>query len=165
MKINRQKMLIALAIVLMLQILSTLTVLASAFTANDVSNKNQNAETENDLLMFNESIKHTKKETRKTVSKQAKPKAHWESLGYCRITEYCPQCNDPVGTYQSSSGATLCDGYVACNWLSNGTKIKIDGVEYVVMDTCGTDAIDIFNDTEVCQCARNEYQEVQIWKP
>lgn len=88
----------------------------------------------------------------------------WESLGQCRITYYCPSCNDPAGSYQSSSGVTLYEGCVACNWLSIGTKIKIHGVEYTVMDTCGTDAIDIFIDTGGCQCSGNYYTEVKIRK-
>lgn len=90
---------------------------------------------------------------------------HWESLGYCRITEYCPSCNDPCG-YQSSSGVTLQEGMAACSWLPIGTKLRIGGCEYVVMDTCGTDAIDIFRDSGVycCECSANYWAEVEVWQ-
>lgn len=90
---------------------------------------------------------------------------HWKSIGECRITEYCPSCNDPAGTYQSSSGAYLYEGCVACNWLPNGTKIRIrKRYVFVVMDTCGTEAIDIFRDTSYCCCNGNYYAEVEIWR-
>lgn len=95
----------------------------------------------------------------------AKESADWESVGNCRITHYCPVCNDPSGSYQSSSGKTLREGYVACNWLENGTEIKINDKEYVVMDTCGTEAIDVFQDTgDECCCTANYYAEVKIKK-
>ena len=100
----------------------------------------------------------------KRLAEQKKEASMWKSLGQCRITYYCPGCNDPAGSYQSSSGVTLYEGCVACNWLSIGTKIKIHGVEYTVMDTCGTDAIDIFVDTGGCQCSGNYYTEVKIRK-
>lgn len=101
----------------------------------------------------------TKEEERKRKLERSKSK--WESLGDCRITYYCPCCNDPTG-YGSSSGETLQEGYVACSWLSNGTKIKINGTEYTVMDCCGTEAIDIFVDTDACYCNDNYYTEVKI---
>lgn len=89
--------------------------------------------------------------------------ASWVNIGEVRITSYCPACNDPAFSYQSSSGKTLREGYVACNWLENGTKVRIDGKEYVVMDTCGTDAIDIFHDTGYeCYCSTNKKSLVQI---
>jgi len=121
------------------------------------------------------------KETKKCIQRQAEEKArlkkleqkrrakmkreaHWKPLGECRITEYCPDCNDPPGTHLSSSGAYLYEGCVACSWLENGTRLRIDGCEYVVMDTCGTEAIDIFRDTSYCCCNRNYYAEVEIWR-
>lgn len=90
--------------------------------------------------------------------------SHWTSLGSCRITTYCAGCNDPAGSYQSSSGAMLYEGCVACNWLPIGTRLRIDGCEYVVMDTCGTDAIDIFVDTGYCMCNANYYTEVYVYE-
>ena len=85
----------------------------------------------------------------------------WENLGYCRVTQYCPACNDPAG-HQSSSGVYLTDGCAACNWLDIGTVIEIDGVEYTIVDYCGTDAIDLFidSDSDECVCYMNEYKEV-----
>lgn len=106
-----------------------------------------------------------KRQEKKRLAKIKKEQQQWESIGDCRITTYCPACNDPAGTYQSSSGATLYEGVVACNWLSNGTKIKIEGWGvYTVMDTCGTDAIDVFVDTDGCYCNTNCYAKVYIWK-
>lgn len=99
----------------------------------------------------------------KSSKHRHKPKHRWVSLGDCRITTYCPCCNDPAG-YQSSSGKQLEEGMVACSWLENGTKLRIKGKVYTVMDYCGTDAIDIFIDTDICYCNTNCYVEVEIWK-
>lgn len=89
---------------------------------------------------------------------------HWKPIGECRITEYCPSCNDPAGSYQSSSGVRLYEGVVACSWLDTGTKIRVNGYEYVVLDKCGTEAIDIFRDTGCCCCNQNYYAKVEIWE-
>jgi len=102
----------------------------------------------------------SKKKVKKTEKKVVED--IWESLGDCRITCYCPCCNDPAGSYQSSSGTTLYEGCVACSWLPIGTVLKINGTEYTVTDTCGTDAIDIFKDTSYCCCDENYYTEVFI---
>lgn len=102
------------------------------------------------------------KRIKRAKMKRLREERKWKSIGECRITEYCPSCNDPAGSYQSSSGTYLYEGCVACNWLSNGTKIRINGCEYVVVDTCGTDAIDIFRDTSCCCCDGNYYAEVEI---
>ena len=87
----------------------------------------------------------------------------YEYIGECRITEYCPQCNDGSG-HESSSGVYLEYGHAACNWLPIGTIVNIEGDEFVVVDTCGTDAIDIFVDTDECHCNLNEYKRVAIKK-
>ena len=80
-------------------------------------------------------------------------------LGHQRITTYCPECNDGQG-YESSSGKKLEYGDCACSWLPIGTKINIEGAPFTVVDICGTDAIDIFVDTEDCECNLNEYRKV-----
>lgn len=82
-----------------------------------------------------------------------------------RVTEYCPACNSPAG-HGSASGAYLTTGHCACGWLPIGTVIEIDGERYEVMDVCGTDAVDIFrnDDSGVCHCERNEYEEVTIYE-
>ena len=94
--------------------------------------------------------------------KEKKPEKVWKSLGECRITSYCPYCNDGEG-HESSSGKSLEYGDAACNWLPIGTKISIGGDIFTVVDICGTDAIDIFidHDDEFCGCNLNEYQEVK----
>lgn len=89
------------------------------------------------------------------------PKTEYVDLGECRITTYCPECNDGEG-YESSSGTELEYGHCACNWLPVGTKINIEGEPFVVVDTCGTDAIDIFIDTDDCWCNVNEYRKVVV---
>lgn len=87
------------------------------------------------------------------------------SLGECRITCYCPECNDGTG-HESSSGAYLKTGHAACRWLPIGTIIDIEGDEFEIVDTCGTDAIDIFidDDSGECRCNLNEYKRVTIKK-
>lgn len=90
--------------------------------------------------------------------------SHWHSIGQKRITEYCPSCNDPRGSYDSSSGVHLEEGMVACKWLPNGTRLRINGDEYVVKDYCGTEAIDIFRDTDNCYCDLNTYMEVFVYE-
>ena len=91
------------------------------------------------------------------------PKEEWKDLGECRITCYCPVCNDGSG-HESSSGVELRYGHAACSWLPVGTKISIEGEIFTVVDTCGTDAIDIFIDTDdsICRCNLNEYKNVRI---
>lgn len=121
-----------------------------------------------DFQQYENNVKE-KEEAEKKKREEEKRKAEerkWESLGYYRITTYCPGCNDPAGTYQSSSGTTLYEGCVACSWLSIGTRLRIDGYEYVVMDTCGVGGtIDIFVDSgSYCSCNTLSYKEVYIRK-
>lgn len=87
----------------------------------------------------------------------------YEDLGQCRVTCYCPECNDGTG-HESSSGAYLKTGHAACRWLPIGTIIDIEGDEFEIVDTCGTDAIDIFidDDSGVCRCNLNEFKRVTI---
>ena len=94
-----------------------------------------------------------------------KPKEEWKDLGECRITSYCPVCNDGSG-HESSSGKELEYGDCACSWLPIGTKVSIEGEIFTVVDVCGTDAIDIFidHDEEYCGCNLNEYRKVSIKK-
>ena len=94
---------------------------------------------------------------------KAGPEKEWKSLGECRITSYCPYCNDGEG-HESSSGKELEYGDCACNWLPIGTKVSVEGDIFTVVDTCGTDAIDIFidHDDGWCGCNLNEYRKVSI---
>ena len=89
------------------------------------------------------------------------PKEEWKDLGECRITTYCCACNDGSG-HESSSGKYLEYGDCACSWLPIGTEISIEGELFTVVDICGTDAIDIFIDTDECHCNLNEYKAVRI---
>ena len=83
-----------------------------------------------------------------------------------RVTEYCPACNSPAG-HGSASGVYLTAGHCACGWLPMGAVVEIDGARYEVVDTCGTDAIDIFIDDNsgACVCDRNEVEEVTVFIP
>lgn len=86
----------------------------------------------------------------------------WEMIGECRITTYCPHCNEPQG-HQSSSGKYLEYGDCACNFLPLGTVISIEGEEFTVVDTCGMDnTIDIFIDSDSCQCNLLDYRKVSV---
>lgn len=117
-----------------------------------------------DFQQYENNVKE-KEEAEKKKREEEKRKAEerkWASLGECYITTYCPGCNDPAGTYQSSSGTTLYEGCVACSWLPIGSTIKIDGSVYTVVDRCGTNAIDLFVDTSYCMCDRSYYTEVKI---
>lgn len=91
------------------------------------------------------------------------PVQGYVDIGTCRITEYCPVCNDGAG-HESASGTYLRYGHAACSWLPYGTVIDIEGDEFVVVDTCGTDAIDIFIDDNsgACNCNLNEYKRVTV---
>ena len=106
------------------------------------------------------------KVTKKKIikKKHAKKKTKWKYIGVCRVTHYCPQCNDPVGSYKSASGKTLRSGMVACSWLPMGTVLSIEGEQFVVTDICGTEAIDIFIDSSVCYCSENSYKKIFIKK-
>lgn len=87
----------------------------------------------------------------------------WVDLGEQRITCYCPVCNDGEG-HESSSGKELEYGDCACSWLPEGTKVSIEGEIFTNVDKCGTEAIDIFIDTDdsVCHCNLNEYRKVSV---
>lgn len=82
-------------------------------------------------------------------------------IGECRITTYCPSCNDGTG-HESSSGTYLEYGHAACRWLPIGTVIDIEGERFEVVDICGTDAIDLYVETNECRCNLNEYRRVSI---
>lgn len=114
------------------------------------------------VVSFNKYIKE-KQEKKKPVVKKKKSK--WRYIGDCRVTSYCPYCNDGSG-HESSSGRYLSYGHVACNWLPIGTKISIEGDIFVVADICGTEAIDIYLDHSegYCYCNLNEYRKVSIWE-
>ena len=93
-------------------------------------------------------------------TEQPKAKVYWRTVK-ARITEYCPCCNCPSG-HGSASGTYLTDGCAACAWLPIGTKIKVFGETYIVVDVCGTDAIDLFRDTGTCQCNMSTWTTVKI---
>ena len=77
------------------------------------------------------------------------PSGDWCPVIECRITSYCPTCNDGTG-HESSSGAYLRTGHAACRWLPVGTIISID--------------VFIDDDSGECHCNLNEYRKVAIKK-
>ncbi len=72
-----------------------------------------------------------------------------EYLGTYTLTAYCPcyECSEGYG-HHTSSGAWATEGRtVACNSIPAGTRLVINGHEYVVEDTgggLGSSKIDIF---------------------
>ena len=112
-------------------------------------------------ILFAQTLAMTTPTLQPAVHKTQEPR--WESIGACRVTEYCPVCNDPEG-YESASGKELATGDAACSWLPMGTEIRIGDREYTIVDVCGTDAIDLFIDSDECWCDRNEYVEVYVKK-
>ena len=86
----------------------------------------------------------------------------YTTVDNCRITRFCPFCNDGSG-YECTAGKKLEYGDCAANWLPNGTKVSIEGEIFTVNDTCGVDnTIDIFVDTDKCECDLLEYKKVVI---
>ena len=81
-----------------------------------------------------------------------------QSVGFSgtwKITAYCSCsrcCNKSDGI--TASGKPAKDGYVACNWLPFGTKLKIDGRIYTVQDR---GAKSLFGDK------KNHIKHVDIW--
>lgn len=84
--------------------------------------------------------------------------AELRSLGMFKITWYCPcrKCSGKWG-YQTSSGARCTEGRTVAadpRVLKAGTRVEINGHEYVVEDTGGGvrgNHIDIFNESHsVC---------------
>lgn len=88
----------------------------------------------------------------------------WKTYENIRLTEYCPYCNSPSGSYQSASGVYLEQGHIACSWLDIGTRVIIDDIEYTVVDICGTDAVDIFVDSSYCNCTLNKYTTIKVYE-
>lgn len=76
-----------------------------------------------------------------------KVEPQYKSLGVYKITHYCPcgQCGSGTGITASGTQATV-GRTVACNSLSFGTKVIINGNVYTVEDTggMGNSTIDIF---------------------
>lgn len=93
---------------------------------------------------------------------QNKPVEKWYPVDDVRITCYCCACNDGSG-HESSSGKYLEYGDCACNWLPIGTKVSIEGEIFTVVDTCGmNNTIDIFVDTDYCNCNLLECKKVMV---
>ena len=144
--------------------------LTNTVLAQDITGENEEIKSEvklvvqNNCKSINDELKKNEKliEKKKEDQRKAKERKEWRSLGSCRITTYCPACNDPAGSYQSSSGITLYEGCVACSWLPIGATLRINGSTYTVVDRCGTNAIDVFVDTPYCKCNVNYYTEVKV---
>ena len=87
-------------------------------------------------------------------------------LGEYRVTTYCQYCNEEVG-FQSASGQRLDYGQVAMNDVPLGSRISIDGEEFVVTDRVGVpNTVDIFIPSEdgECHCNTLNYEEVYLLK-
>lgn len=92
------------------------------------------------------------------------PEPQWVDVGEYRISEFCEACNDG-GSNESSSGIPLEYGHAASCDFDIGTKVKVDGEEFVITDICGVPGtIDIFtgDGSGVCSCNRLEYKTVYV---
>ena len=101
-----------------------------------------------------------------TAAEAIDPGPELLNIGECRITTYCPACNDGSG-HESSTGTWLRSGHAACSFLPAGTVIDIEGERFTIVDTCGMPGtIDIFRDDNsgVCNCSLLEYKNVCIVK-
>ncbi len=108
----------------------------------------------------------------KSVDPEVKPNGVTSKNGFTlgqkitgRYTHYCAcsTCNG-AGAGTTSSGKRIYNGmpnphYIACNWLPMGSVIKVDGVNYTVVDRGGsglsrTGRIDIFTPEGHSACYR-----------
>ena len=95
--------------------------------------------------------------------------AGWESLGTWKCTAYCPGacCNSPENAGKTASGKPMVVGRtVAVGHLPFGTRLLIDGHEYVVEDR-GVKGhhVDILHESH--SAARKfgeQYKQVFIWR-
>lgn len=100
--------------------------------------------------------------TMATADFQAEPQ--WVDVGEYRISEFCNSCNDG-GSNESSSGIPLEYGHAASQDFDIGTKVMVDGEEFVITDICGVPGtIDIFtgDDSGECTCDRLDYKTVYV---
>ena len=93
----------------------------------------------------------------------------WESLGTWLCTAYCPGacCNSPENAGKTASGAPMVVGRtVAVGHLPFGTRLLIDGHEYVVEDRGVTGKhVDILHESHSAARKFGErYKQVFIWK-
>lgn len=94
-----------------------------------------------------------------------KPKMHLYGSN-CRITFYCPGpccCGVYASGYTASGTRATANRTVACGDLPFGTKIMIDGQEYIVEDRgVGAQQIDIFVNSHAEADARGLYYR-EVW--
>lgn len=93
----------------------------------------------------------------------------WESLGTWLCTAYCPGacCNSSENAGNTASGAPMVVGRtVAVGHLPFGTRLLIDGHEYVVEDRGVTGKhVDILHESHSAARKFGErYKQVFIWK-
>lgn len=101
----------------------------------------------------------------------------YEYLGDYKITYYCPACNDPKGSYNTSTGSKAYEGGIAVNPnnIPYGTKLvipdepQINTIEYTAIDYCGASQkdstiIDIFvNTPDKCKCSTYGNKTVEVF--
>ena len=93
----------------------------------------------------------------------------WESLGTWKCTAYCPEacCNSPENAHKTASGEPMVVGRtVAVGHLPFGTRLLIDGHEYVVEDR-GVHGhhVDILHESHrAAKKFGEQYKQVFIWR-
>ena len=105
------------------------------------------------------------KKEKEEAKKKAAKKPAMKSIGTYKLTAYCP-CSKCCGKSNgiTASGTKATQGRtVACNSLAIGTKININGHDYIVEDR-GTSHIDIFfNSHQAALKFGVQYAEVFVY--
>ena len=95
------------------------------------------------------------------ADEEEEPQSSTRYYGNCRITFYCPGpcCCGQWASGITASGAAATEGRTVANGsLPFGSKVLIDGVEYVVEDRgVGGDQFDIFVNSSAYPTALIEY--------
>lgn len=133
----------------------------------EVETEKEEAEEVNYIEKSEELEKEAKKFAKEAKKKaEAAKKPVMKSLGRYKLTAYCP-CSKCCGKSNgiTASGTKATQGRtVACNSLAIGTKININGHDYIVEDR-GTSHIDVFFNSH--KAALNfgvQYAEVFVYE-
>lgn len=114
------------------------------------------------IVQTSEEVEH---EEIVAAAEEEPPAPAMHLYGNCRITFYCPcsACCGSWGNATASGAMPQANHTVACGDLPFGTRLLIDGQEYVVEDRgVGAQQIDIFVNDHVEALARGLYY-TDVW--